>query len=113
VGGAVGVPEVLVVGELVGAAVGDVEVTPPGVEEEPGRALVVTGPLSPLPEVDVEEMGVETLELGRFVVVVTVETMVVVIYVLWMYVVGALSIVRVSPLPYMLTICEADWKKAL
>lgn len=58
------------------------------------------GPTSPPPPV------VDVVE--GFTAVMIVDTMVVVIYVLVMYVVGALLIVTVSPLPKRFTICEAD-----
>lgn len=72
VGSAVGDPDVVELGGVVGVIPLDVRV-----DEEPGKGLVVTGPTFPLLETVVEE-----LELMGLTVVITVDTMVVVIYVL-------------------------------
>lgn len=72
--------------------IGDEGVT----EEEPPVRI---GPASPPPEVDAE---------GPTTVVVIVDMTVVLIYVLVMYVVGALLIMTVFPFPQRLTIDEAD-----
>ena len=68
------------------------------------------GVVDPLPRIGPTLLppdGDEDIVEG-FATVVMVETMVVVMYVLVMYVVGALLIVTVSPFPKRFTICEAD-----
>ena len=85
-------------------------VTPPAKVEPPlplleGDVGVVDPLPSPGPTVaPPEDDGL----VEGFATDVVVETMVVVMYVLVMYVVGASLIVTVSPLPKRFTICEAD-----
>ena len=79
------------------------------VAEPEGGVVEEAGAIAPLDE-GVDEV---TAVAELIMVVVTVDTTVVVIYVCSMYVVGPSLIITVFPMPYMLLICDADSKKVL
>ena len=90
----------------------DSVVEAPAVGEEPALALLLlegdTVVVDPLPRMGPTLLPPEDEGLTT-VVVVSVVTMVVVMYVLEMKFVGPLLIATVSPFPNRFTICEADW----